>query len=177
MEYSIPVITEQEKNYFLVCYEDMRFLFRRLHAASLIAFPEGIIMDRFEIRRNNEIIITGDCYHLCEKIPIFWIQYSELTAYNPMRNTSEPHETLYAEDFLAGDMVFSDVNAHEVKVKSFVSTMSFMEQLDAQLLSLSNGLTQTNIKMMISVGQSFIRRVENDQDVLGLKTFIIPDYF
>jgi hypothetical protein len=176
MEYSIPVINEDGKNYFLACYKDMRFLFRRLHASSLIASPESNKMDKFEVRRRDEIIISGDCYTLCEKYPVFLIQYSEVDPYNPMRNYSTPFEDLYADDFLPGDMVFSEVNAPGIKAKGFASTISFMEKLDAQIQAVKNGLQQRNIKMLVS-SQSFIRRHENNQDVLGLKTFIVPEYF
>jgi hypothetical protein len=51
MEHSILVINENGKNYFLACYEDMRFLFRRLNASSLIAGPGSDEMDKFEVRR------------------------------------------------------------------------------------------------------------------------------
>jgi hypothetical protein len=69
------------------------------------------------------------------------------------------------------------VNAHDVKARGFASTISFMSRLDARMHSLQNGLRQRNIEMIISAGQSFIRRVENNQDALGLKTFIVPESF
>jgi hypothetical protein len=177
MEYSIPVVYEEGKNYFLVCNKNMRFLFRRLNASSMIAVPENTIMDRFEVQRKGEIIIAGECYYLCGKMPIFLIGYSENQSYSPLRNTSMPHETLFAEDFDPGDMIFSTVNAAYVKAQGFASTISFFNKLDANLRSLQNGLYQGNIEMIISSGQSLIIRTENDQDVLGLKTFIIPESF
>ncbi len=177
MEYWIPVVNEGGKNHFLACYEDMRFLFRRLDASCLIASSESEPMDSFEVRRNEGIIIAGDCYNLCGKIPVFLIQYSELPSYNPSRNSSTPHENLYADDFQHGDEIFSDVNAHDIKARAFASTRSFMEVMDAKMQSLKNGLVQANIEMIISSNQTFIRRVENNHDALGLKTFIVPDYF
>src|SRR4051812_6441696 len=105
MKYSIPVVCEGGKNYFLACHEDMRFLFQRLDASCFIATPEGEDMDQFEIRRNEEVIIAGDCYSLERKIPVFIIKYSEVAPYSPMRNYSTPHQTLFAEDFLPDDRV------------------------------------------------------------------------
>ncbi|MDB5255228.1 MAG: hypothetical protein JWL92_604 [Candidatus Nomurabacteria bacterium] len=176
MEYSISVINEDGKNYFLVRHGNMRFLFRRLNASSLISSPDSDEMDKFEVRRDEGIIIAGECYNLEGKIPVFIINYSEVDFYNPRRNCSTPHEDLYAEDFLPDDMIFSEVNAHDVKAKGFASTMSFMEKMDEKMQSLKAGLYQRNIEMIISSQQTFIRRVENDQDAIGLKTFIVPPY-
>lgn len=174
MKHSIPVVTEEGKNYFMARSDNMKFLFTRLDAWSLIAVPEGEKMDSFEVRRNEEVVIAGYCYNLYGEHSIFLIQYSEVPNYTPARNNSTPHETLYASDFLLGDMIFSDVNAHDVRARGFVSALSFLETIDAKVYAQQHTLSRHNVAMIVSAQQSFFRRVSTNEDVLGLKTFIVP---
>ena len=176
MEYSIPVVNEYGKNYFLACYEDMRFLFRRLNASTLIDSPQGEYRNKFEVRRNDGVVAAGKYYNLPKKrrtIPLFLVRYSEVSAYNAIRN----YETFHADNFFVDDEIFSEVNVHDVKARCFASSVSWMYKLDAQMQSLRSDLPQRNIQMMITANESFIREVQNNQDALGLRTFIVPDYF
>lgn len=174
MDYSISVIEEEGKNYFLARHDDMRFLFRRLDASSFISIPERDELDKFEIRREDEVIMAGDCYNWYHKNAAFLIRYSEVEGYNPSRNDIAPCETLFVDDFQPGDMVFSDVNAHELRVRALLATLSFMHDLDTKMYAFQHGARWQNVAMVMAANQSFIARVHNNIEVLGLKTFIVP---
>jgi hypothetical protein len=174
MDYSIKVVNEEGKNYFLACHEDKRFLFRRLDACNFISAPEGTEVYTFEVRRTGSVIMTGDCYNWHQKNAVFLIRYSEVDGYDPARNETYPFETLFADDFQPDDMIFSDVNVHDLRVKALLAVLSFMQELDEKMYSFRNGSTRQNVAMVIAANQSFITRACNDADMSGLKTFIVP---
>jgi len=174
MDYSISVINEKGKNYFLACHKDKRFLFSRLDASSFISTPECDELNKFEVRRKDWVIMTGESYNWYHKNPVFLIRYSEIKGYDPSLNNISPCETLFADHFQPDDMIFSNVNAHEVRVMALLSVLSFMENLDDTMYSFQNESRRHNIEMVIAANQSFIARVHNNMDALGLETFIVP---
>lgn len=179
MTYSLEVICENSTNYFVSFYEDKRFLFRRINPAVFISQPETKVMDSLEIQRNGSIILSANCYRLLGKIPVYWIEYSEIPMYRVLSNISSPHQIFFAEDFTPGDIIFSNVNAEEVKGKSYASLLSFFNCIDTSMKNLGEGLKQSNLNGTVTCNGSpvLFERKKSSRNVLGIKTYIVPIEF
>lgn len=176
MNYSLEIISENGKNYFVISHKDKRFLVRRINAVAFISQTETDKMDPLEIYRNGSIIFSANCYRLLGEIPVYWIEYSELSAYRVASNTSCPCETLCAEDFLPGDKIFSDIDVENNKGASYTFLLSLFNFIETSMKNLSQHLSQSNITGTITCNGSpaLFKNEINSRDVLGIKTFIVP---
>ena len=177
MKYELHVVSEHGENFFAAIYSDKRFLFRRIDASTLIANEDSY--DQFEITRNGSIIMTGACYHLLEKWPIFWIEYSELSFYSTASNISCPRNIIFADDLRPGDIIHSDVPIEERKGQGYASIMSFMNFIDT---SFNNFVRKTQVdgNMKITMkryGGVYFNYKPDTRTVLGIKTYMVPACF
>jgi hypothetical protein len=173
MNYSLEIISENGKNYFLVFHNNKRFLVRRINA---VAFISTDLMDPVEIYRNGSIIFSANCYRLLGEVPVYWIEYSELAAYRALSNISCPKETLYAEDFLPGDKIFSNIDVQKRKGEGYESFLSLFNFIETSMEKVSQQLSKSNIGRTVFCNgfPALFKREQSNEDVLGIKTYVVP---